>query len=120
MNLLSFVHPIRTYQPCSGVGRHANNVLLRLAERDELRQELFFSAEWLREDDKLDPSTPLREGHPKAAGQYFETARHLDGERCVTGNFPYPALETLFGPHWAEQAMDVLKSVYHWLPTRTD
>jgi len=61
MNLLSFIHPIRTYLPCSGVGRHANNVLLRLAEREDVRQQLFFAAEWLQEDERLDPATPLRE-----------------------------------------------------------
>ncbi|WP_259098875.1 glycosyltransferase family 4 protein [Salinibacter ruber] len=61
MNLLSFVHPIRTYQPCSGVGRHANNILLRLAERGDVNQELFFSEEWLADDGRLDPATPLRD-----------------------------------------------------------
>jgi glycosyltransferase involved in cell wall biosynthesis len=61
MNILSFVHPIRTYLPCSGVGRHANNVLLRLADRKGVRQELFFSEEWLGDDRQLAPKTPLRE-----------------------------------------------------------
>ena len=61
MNILSFVHPIRTYQPCSGVGRHANNILLRLAQREGIRQELFFSEEWLEEDGKMNPKTPLRQ-----------------------------------------------------------
>jgi glycosyltransferase involved in cell wall biosynthesis len=61
MNILSFVHPVRTYQPCSGVGRHANNVLLRLAQREGLRQELFFSEEWLGQDRKLNRKTPLRQ-----------------------------------------------------------
>ena len=61
MNLLSFVHPIRTYQPCSGVGRHANNILIRLAERGDINQELFFSEEWLADDGRLDPATPLRD-----------------------------------------------------------
>jgi glycosyltransferase involved in cell wall biosynthesis len=61
MNILSFIHPIRTYLPCSGVGRHANNVLLRLAGREDVRQELFFSEEWLSDDGQLTPETPLRE-----------------------------------------------------------
>ena len=55
MNLLSFIPPIRTSQPCSGVGRPANNVLLRLAEREGIRQQLFFAAEWLQEDGMPDP-----------------------------------------------------------------
>lgn len=61
----------------------------------------------------------LREGHPEAAGRYFETARHLDSKRCVTGRFPYPALETLFGPRRAEQAMNALKSARRSLPAFT-
>ncbi|WP_103019793.1 glycosyltransferase family 4 protein [Salinibacter altiplanensis] len=61
MNLLSFIHPVRTYLPCSGVGRHANSILLRLAERKDVRQQLFFAAEWLQKDDQLDSSTPLRD-----------------------------------------------------------
>ncbi|MCS3824346.1 glycosyltransferase family 4 protein [Salinibacter ruber] len=60
MDLLSFVHPIRTYQPCSGVGRHANNVLLRLAQRESIQQKLFFSEEWLEQDGKMNRKTPLR------------------------------------------------------------
>ncbi len=61
MNILIFIHPIRTYLPCSGVGRHANNVLLRLAEREDVSHSLFFSKQWLREDGQLDPRTPLRD-----------------------------------------------------------
>ena len=61
MNLTSFVHPIRTYVPCSGVGRHANNMLLRLDKRADVHQELFFSEEWLGDDGRLDPQTPLRD-----------------------------------------------------------
>lgn len=60
MGIISFIHPISTYRPCSGVGQHANNVLLRLAERDDLEQRLFFSEEWLGENGKLDRRTPLR------------------------------------------------------------
>ena len=35
-------------------------MLLRLAERDDLEQRLFFSEEWLGENGKLDHRTPLR------------------------------------------------------------
>jgi len=77
MNILSFVHPIRTYQPCSGVGRHANNILLRLAERSDVDQKLFFSEEWLKEDGRLDPQTPLRD-LPFRAFPYSENFT----ERC--------------------------------------
>jgi glycosyltransferase involved in cell wall biosynthesis len=77
MNLLSFVHPIRTYQPCSGVGRHANNILLRLAHRDDIQQELFFSEEWLEQNGKMKPQTPLR-GLPVRTFPYPENLT----ERC--------------------------------------
>ncbi len=60
MNILSFVHPTRTYLPCSGIGRHANNILTRLAERKNMDVELFFSEQWLGEDGEMDPQTPLR------------------------------------------------------------
>jgi hypothetical protein len=60
MNILSFVHPTRTYLPCSGIGRHANNILTRLAERKNMDVELFFSEQWLGEDAEMDPRTPLR------------------------------------------------------------
>lgn len=77
MDLLSFVHPFRTYQPCSGVGRHANNVLLRLAQREGLRQELFFSEEWLEQDGRLSRKTPLRQ----LPACTFPTPENLT-ERC--------------------------------------
>lgn len=59
MNILSFVHPTRTYLPCSGIGRHANNILTRLAGRKNMDVELFFSEQWLGEDEEMDPRTPL-------------------------------------------------------------
>ncbi|WP_043551771.1 glycosyltransferase family 4 protein [Salinibacter ruber] len=77
MNLLSFVHPVRTYQPCSGVGRHANNVLLRLAQREGIRQELFFAEEWIEQDGKLSRETPLRQLPTRT----FPTPENLT-ERC--------------------------------------
>ncbi|MCS4159171.1 hypothetical protein GGP99_003157 [Salinibacter ruber] len=77
MSLLSFVHPIRTYQPCSGVGRHANNVLLRPAQREGLRQELFCSEGWLEQDGTLSWKMPLRK-LPVHAFRYPENLT----ERC--------------------------------------
>ncbi|WP_251979802.1 glycosyltransferase family 4 protein [Salinibacter ruber] len=60
MSILSFIHPVRTYLPCSGIGRHANNTLTRLAERKGIDVELFFAEQWLDEDGEMDPQTPLR------------------------------------------------------------
>ncbi|MCS4040852.1 glycosyltransferase family 4 protein [Salinibacter ruber] len=77
MNILSFVHPTRTYLPCSGIGRHANNILTRLAERKNMDVELFFSEQWLGEDEEMDPRTPLR-GLPNRTFPFPENLT----ERC--------------------------------------
>lgn len=61
MNIISYIHPIRTYLPCTGVGRHINHILLGLAAQEGVNLELFFSQQWLVADNKLDPRCPLRE-----------------------------------------------------------
>jgi glycosyltransferase involved in cell wall biosynthesis len=60
MNILSYVHPIRTYLPCTGVGRHINNLVLGLNERAEIDNlKLLFSQQWLTAEGRLDPRSPL-------------------------------------------------------------
>lgn len=61
MEIVAYIHPVRTYLPCTGVGRHINQILLGLAAKQEINLELFFSSQWLGEDGKLDPLCPLRE-----------------------------------------------------------
>jgi len=61
VKLISYIHPIRTYLPCTGVGRHINQMLLGMAALPEIDLTLFYSQEWLGKDGKLDPSCPLRE-----------------------------------------------------------
>ncbi|MCF2148988.1 glycosyltransferase family 4 protein [Desmonostoc muscorum LEGE 12446] len=61
MNLIAYIHPIRTYVPCTGIGRHMNQMLLGLAERSGVELELLFFKQWLGSDGKLDPLSPLRE-----------------------------------------------------------
>ncbi|MBE9033801.1 glycosyltransferase [aff. Roholtiella sp. LEGE 12411] len=61
MNVVAYIHPIRTYLPCTGIGRHMNQILLGLAERNEVDLDLLFSKQWLGSDGKLDRSCPLRE-----------------------------------------------------------
>jgi glycosyltransferase involved in cell wall biosynthesis len=61
MKMVSYIHPIRTYLPCTGVGRHMNHILLGLAERSGVELELLTSQQWLGSDGKLDPCCPLRE-----------------------------------------------------------
>lgn len=60
MNIVSYIHPIRTYLPCTGAGRVINNLLLGLAERKEVNLKLLFSAQWLNAEGKLDARSPLR------------------------------------------------------------
>ena len=60
MNILSYVHPISTYLPCTGVGRHINKLVLGLDDRDEIDlHQLLFSKQWLTDSGKLDRRSPL-------------------------------------------------------------
>lgn len=59
MKIISYVHPIRTYMPCTGVGRHINNLLLGLSNTDNIDLKLFFSNQWLTANERLDPRSPL-------------------------------------------------------------
>lgn len=61
MKILSYIHPTRTYLPCTGAGRHINNTLLQLASRENINLELLFSQQWLQADGKLDLRSPLRD-----------------------------------------------------------
>lgn len=61
MNIISYIHPIRTYLPCTGAGRHINNTLLGLASQENINLELLCSHQWLQADKKLDPRSPLRD-----------------------------------------------------------
>jgi glycosyltransferase involved in cell wall biosynthesis len=73
----SFFHPIRTYLPCTGVGRHINNILLRLHARDTVDVQLFFSEQWLGDEGEMDPRCPLR----NVPRQTFPMPENLT-ERC--------------------------------------
>lgn len=61
MQIVSYIHPIRTYLPCTGVGRHINNILLGLASQELINLELLCSRQWLQPDGKLDMCSPLRD-----------------------------------------------------------
>jgi len=60
INLISYIHPGRTFLPSTGVGRHVNNILLALKSKDNIDLSLVFSAEWLKRDGKLPENAPLR------------------------------------------------------------
>jgi glycosyltransferase involved in cell wall biosynthesis len=59
MKIISYVHPVRTYVPCTGVGRCINNFLLGLKDRDDIDLKLLFSKQWLGNDNRLDNRSPL-------------------------------------------------------------
>lgn len=61
MQLLSFIHPTRTYLPCTGVGRHINNILLGLLAKEEIDLKLLCSQQYVQQDGKLDIQSPLRD-----------------------------------------------------------
>jgi glycosyltransferase involved in cell wall biosynthesis len=61
MHIVSYIHPTRTYLPCTGAGRHINNTLLGLASQEQINLELLFARQWLQADGKLDPRCPLRD-----------------------------------------------------------
>jgi glycosyltransferase involved in cell wall biosynthesis len=61
MNVVSYIHPTRTYLPCTGAGRHINNTLLGLSLQENLNLELLCSQQWLQADGKLDLRSPLRD-----------------------------------------------------------
>ena len=61
MHIVSYIHPTRTYLPCTGAGRHINNTLLGLASRENINLELLLAQQWLQADGKLDPRCPLRD-----------------------------------------------------------
>jgi glycosyltransferase involved in cell wall biosynthesis len=73
----SFFHPVRTYLPCTGVGRHINNILLSLHEREAVDVQLFFSDQWLGDDGEMNPRCPLRD----LPRQTFPMPENLT-ERC--------------------------------------
>lgn len=60
LNITSYIHPIRTYLPCTGVGRHINAIILQLSQIDHISLELLVSKQWLGPDNKLDPRSPLQ------------------------------------------------------------
>jgi glycosyltransferase involved in cell wall biosynthesis len=51
----------------------------------------------------------LREGGIGESARYFDTARTLDAQNCVTGQAPYPLLVRLFGPQRAERLLSQVK-----------
>ncbi len=71
MNIIAYIHPVSTYLPCTGIGKHINNMLLgaidarsvsakrRRCQRDDIAIKLLFSQQWLTSSHQLDPRSPL-------------------------------------------------------------
>jgi glycosyltransferase involved in cell wall biosynthesis len=59
MHVTTYFQPERTYLPCTGVGKHINNILLDLCQRDGFDVSLLVSQQYLDERGKLDPRAPL-------------------------------------------------------------
>lgn len=60
MNIISYIHPTRTYLPCTGAGRFINNSLLGLANQSHVKLELLFASQWLQADGHLPANCPVR------------------------------------------------------------
>lgn len=61
MKITTYIHPIRTYLPCSGVGRHMNAIIQSLSQQQSISLELLVSKQWIGIDNKLDYRCPLRD-----------------------------------------------------------
>jgi glycosyltransferase involved in cell wall biosynthesis len=61
LNVLSYIHPVRTYLPCTGVGRHINNIVLGLHLKEDIDLNLLCSQQYLQKDGRLDIRSPLRD-----------------------------------------------------------
>jgi len=61
MRVASFIHPSRTFLPCTGVGRHMNRLLLGMQDSGRAELSLIFSRQWLGPDGRLPPNCPLRD-----------------------------------------------------------
>ena len=61
LNITSYIHPIRTYLPCTGVGRHINAVIHQLSQTEAIALNLLVSKQWIGIDNKLDRLCPIRD-----------------------------------------------------------
>jgi glycosyltransferase involved in cell wall biosynthesis len=60
MHITTYLQPERTYLPCTGVGKHINNILLNLANRQGFDVSLLVAQEYINSDRQLDCRTPLQ------------------------------------------------------------
>ncbi|MEM9213304.1 MAG: glycosyltransferase family 1 protein [Cyanobacteria bacterium P01_F01_bin.150] len=60
MEITAYVHPVRTFLPCTGAGRHINNTLLGISNNQDVKVTLLFSKQWLELDNKLPNNCPIK------------------------------------------------------------
>lgn len=63
MEIIAYIHPSRTFLPCTGVGRHINNSILGLfnyRRRENISIELLFAQQWLSSQGRLPDNCPLK------------------------------------------------------------
>jgi glycosyltransferase involved in cell wall biosynthesis len=61
INIAAYIQPQRTIVPSSGVGRHANELLLRLNKKAGINLHLLASNKWKGTTDRLNIDSPLQE-----------------------------------------------------------
>ena len=91
MHITTYLQPERTYLPCTGVGKHINNILLNLAERKDYDISLLVAQEYLNSNNELDDRTPLQ-GFEIRAYPY----RKLTTER-LWKFFNFPKMDKFIG-----------------------
>lgn len=68
INIDSVIHPVRSFIPCSGVGRHINGMLDELKIIPDVNLRLIYSKQWLKADGKLPLDSPQRDFESKPFG----------------------------------------------------
>jgi len=61
ISILAYIHPIRTYLPCTGVGRHTNAVIHQLSQQAAITVNLLVSKQCLGLHSNLDSRSPLKD-----------------------------------------------------------
>lgn len=59
MNICAYVHPISTFMPCTGLGRHINSMVLGLQERPDVNVNLLVAKKWINANGRLNQNSPL-------------------------------------------------------------
>ena len=59
MKICSYVHPVSTFTPCTGLGRHINNMVLGLDQSENVSQNLLVARKWIEAGGRLNKKSPL-------------------------------------------------------------